>query len=105
VSSPLLGDSGDVAICTEMRRAQAFDTIDSLVRYTAQSTAMLEHVAQLIDAAFRAARDATVLDDIARILRCAEPGVPVLGDIGALVRETGRAVDPLPGGVPLRDRQ
>ena len=39
MSGPLTGDAGAAAaVCTEMRRAQAFDTIDSLVRYTARST-------------------------------------------------------------------
>jgi hypothetical protein len=106
MSGPLTGDAGAAAaVCTEMRRAQAFDTIDSLVRYTARSTAMLEHVAQLIDATFRAARDAAALDDITRILGRPRWDATLLIAVGDIVRDTGRPVAGFPDDGCARERR
>jgi hypothetical protein len=92
MSGPFRGGGDDTAMCTEMRRAEAFDAIDSLVRTTANRTVMFEHVAQLIDAAFLAARDAAALDDITGILARPRRDATMLIAVGEIVRDTGRPV-------------
>jgi hypothetical protein len=44
------------------------------------------------------------LDAIAHMLRDPEPAAAMLEDIGAIVTETGRSIDNLPGGEPTWDR-
>lgn len=98
----LHGDRGrqDAAIKDEVRRAHALDAIDHMLRYTSQSTATLERVAEVVRSTCRAECNAAVLDAIALILCDPDWAAGMLEDVAALVRDTGRSVENLPGDEP-----